>query len=147
MNYIDIRGKWIRARKEKEEILVSVFGGMIDLIQKMAKEAKSSNMDDFVLPALKKEKKSYLDALVGITDQNLINMINQKIKIIEDLLPKMLSEDETIELIKTTIGNFINCESRIPNMGEVMKILKLEPNLDMKFAQSKVQDLINSCKK
>jgi len=137
-DYKDLRDEWIHLRKipgiEKHEvdfIKQAVFGLIIDKIGKLAKKDNSSELDKYVEQAVKSEYKQTIDSLKQGVD------CQHQVDILEALLPKTLSEEETSGTIIAIIARYEN-----PNMGLVMKELKSMDNIDMKIASKWVKELL-----
>ena len=136
LKYPVFRERWIKLRKNKDKskediILQKLLGLIIDKTTKLAKEDKSEDLTKYIDKAIKSEYKQQLDSL------NKGVKCEIEIKLLEDMLPKTLSEEET-----TIIITDILAKGNKSNIGLVMKELKTIPNLDMKLASSLVKKLL-----
>jgi len=136
LKYPILRERWIKLRKNKDKssediILQKLLGLIIDKTAKLAKEDKSENLTKYVDKAIKSEYKQQLDSLSkGVKCET-------EIKLLEDMLPKTLSEEETVNIILDILAR-----NNKPNMGLVMKELRTIPNLDMKLTSNLVKKLL-----
>ena len=137
-DYKSIRSEWVYLRKikstdkiEVDFVKQAILGLIIDKTDKMFKSARKGNYDDYIADAIKSEYKQTIDALKqGVACQIQIG-------ILEALMPKTLSEDETSELIISMIAKYDN-----PNMGMIMKDLKQVDSIDMQLASKLVKELL-----
>jgi len=137
-DYQSIREEWIHIRKipstnkhEVDFIKQAVLGLIVNKTSNMLKDAGKGNHDDYVAQAVKSEYKQTIDALSQGVDCQI------QVDILEALMPKTLSAEETSGTIIAIIARYDN-----PNMGLVMKELKAIEGLDMKMASKMVKELI-----
>jgi len=136
LKFAAMRKQWIDLRKDKhktanEVVLQKLLGLIMDKTSKLAKAAKSDSLANYLDAAIKSEYKQQLDS-----QSKGINC-EAEIKFLKDYLPKTLSEEETTEVVNKIISRYEN-----PNMGMIMKELKLVPDIDMKIASSLVKKLL-----
>lgn len=109
---------------------------ILEKAQKEAKESKSETVtDSMVYSAAKKELKQLNDTLGFCKDRDDIKkQTEQAIKVVEEYLPKMASEQE--------IREFVSAYGEAP-MGEIMKALKQKfgDTLDGKAASKIVKSM------
>ena len=120
--------------KTKNDTKYSVYKNILDKTQKDVKEKKLEVItDDYVITAARKELKQLEDTLSYITkesDPDRYEKLTTSIAIVNDFLPKSISENEILDFLK---NNDID-----KNMGVCMKALKNKfgVNLDGRTASS-----------
>lgn len=126
--------------KTKNDTKYSVYKNILDKTQKDVKEKKIEVItDDYVITAARKELKQLEDTLSYITkesDPDRYEKLTTSIAIVNDFLPKSISENEILDFLK---NNDID-----KNMGVCMKALKNKfgVNLDGRTASSIVKNYI-----
>jgi uncharacterized protein YqeY len=126
--------------KTKNDTKYSVYKNILDKTQKDVKEKKLEVItDDYVITAARKELKQLEDTLSYITkesDPDRYEKLTTSIAIVNDFLPKSISENEILDFLK---NNDID-----KNMGVCMKALKNKfgVNLDGRTASSIVKNYI-----
>lgn len=126
--------------KTKNDTKYSVYKNILDKTQKDAKEKKTEIItDDYVITAARKELKQLEDTLSYITkesDPDRYEKLTTSIAIVNDFLPKSVSENEILDFLK---NNDVD-----KNMGICMKALKNKfgVNLDGKTASNIVKNYI-----
>ena len=126
--------------KTKNDTKYSVYKNILDKTQKDVKEKKLEVItDDYVITAARKELKQLEDTLSYITkesDPDRYEKLTTSIAIVNDFLPKSISENEILDFLK---NNDID-----KNMGVCMKALKNKfgVNLDRRTASSIVKNYI-----
>lgn len=126
--------------KTKNDTKYSVYKNILDKTQKDVKEKKLEVItDDYVITAARKELKQLEDTLSYITkesDPDRYEKLTTSIAIVNDFLPKSISENEILDFLK---NNDID-----KNMGICMKVLKNKfgVNLDGRTASNIVKNYI-----
>lgn len=126
--------------KTKNDTKYSVYKNILDKTQKDVKEKKIEVItDDYVITAARKELKQLEDTLSYITkesDPDRYEKLTTSIAIVNDFLPKSVSENEILDFLK---NNDVD-----KNMGVCMKALKNKfgVNLDGRTASSIVKNYI-----
>ncbi len=126
--------------KTKNDTKYSVYKNILDKTQKDVKEKKIEVItDDYVITAARKELKQLEDTLSYITkesDPDRYEKLTTSIAIVNDFLPKSVSENEILDFLK---NNDVD-----KNMGICMKALKNKfgVNLDGRTASSIVKNYI-----
>lgn len=124
----------------KNDTKYSVYKNILDKTQKDVKEKKIEVItDDYVITAARKELKQLEDTLSYITkesDPDRYEKLTTSIAIVNDFLPKSVSENEILDFLK---NNDVD-----KNMGICMKALKNKfgVNLDGRTASSIVKNYI-----
>lgn len=96
-------------------------------ILQVEKDKKIELNDDQILEVIAKEFKKRNDSLVDYEKsgrEDLINQIKEEMAVLEEYLPKKLSEEELTEKIKVIISN-VGATS-MKDMGKIMKQAKEE---------------------
>lgn len=96
-------------------------------ILQVEKDKKIELNDDQILEVIAKEFKKRNDSLADYEKsgrEDLINQIKEEIAVLEEYLPKKLSEEELTEKIKVIISN-VGATS-MKDMGKIMKQAKEE---------------------
>lgn len=96
-------------------------------ILQVEKDKKIELNDDQILEVIAKEFKKRNDSLVDYEKsgrEDLINQIKEEMSVLEEYLPKKLSEEELTEKIKVIISN-VGATS-MKDMGKIMKQAKEE---------------------
>ncbi len=126
--------------KTKNDTKYSVYKNILDKTQKDVKEKKIEVItDDYVITAARKELKQLEDTLSYITkesDPDRYEKLTTSIAIVNDFLPKSVSENEILDFLK---NNDVD-----KNMGICMKALKNKfgVNLDGRTASNIVKNYI-----
>lgn len=124
----------------KNDTKYSVYKNILDKTQKDVKEKKIEVItDDYVITAARKELKQLEDTLSYITkesDPDRYEKLTTSIAIVNDFLPKSVSENEILDFLK---NNDVD-----KNMGICMKALKNKfgVNLDGRTASNIVKNYI-----
>lgn len=96
-------------------------------ILQVEKDKKIELNDDQILEVIAKEFKKRNDSLSDYEKsgrEDLINQIKEEMNVLEEYLPKKLSEEELTEIIKEIISN-VGATS-MKDMGKIMKQAKEE---------------------
>ncbi len=115
------------AMKEKNVNKKNAVQMVRTVILQIEKDKGIQVNDDQIIEIIAKEVKKRKDSLVDFEKaqrQDLIDSINEEIKILEEYLPKQLTDDELETKIKEIIQNVE--ASNIKDLGKVMKQAKAE---------------------
>lgn len=96
--------------------------------------------DDICLKILQKSAKTHKDSIEQFKSAGRVELVekeDEELKIIESFLPKMLSEDETKNIIENIL---VNVEATKKNMGVIMKQLPNE--VDKKIASKLLANML-----
>lgn len=137
MLYQNIQGAVKDAMKVKDIDRRDVLKMAICKAQAIAKEQKTEITDEIMLDGIRKELKQLnqtKDSLVGKEDSDLYKSTICKIDILNNYLPQMMSEEETIEAIKNILLDSGNTDFSTFNKGAAMKMVmpKLKGKADNK---------------
>ena len=110
------------AMKNSDKFKVSVLRMLKSAIQAEKINAKNELTDENIIAIIKKQVKQRTDSILEYEKYNRPDMVatlKQEIKILEEYLPKQLSEEETKEAVKKIMSNYP--DATIKDMGKIMK--------------------------
>ncbi|WP_078545558.1 GatB/YqeY domain-containing protein [Litchfieldia alkalitelluris] len=113
-----------QAMKNKEKDRLSVIRMVKASIQNEGIKLGQELTDDQELTVLTRELKQRKDSLQEFNSagrEDLVNKIQSEIEILEVYMPKQLSEDEVVEIVKETISE-VNASTKA-DMGKVMSAI------------------------
>ncbi len=113
--------------KEKKELRKNVIQMIRAAILQVEKDNHIELNDEQITDIIAKELKKRKDSLTDYEKsgrQDLIDNINEEIKIISEYLPKQLSKEELTPIIKEIINK--TAATSMKDMGKVMKVAKEE---------------------
>lgn len=134
------------AMKEKQILRKNVVQMIRAAILQVEKDKQIELDDNQMLEIIAKESKKRKDSLSDYEKsgrQELIDQVNQEIEIISEYLPKQLSKEEIVEIVKQVIAD--TGALSIKDMGKVMKSAKerIGPAADGKAINEAVRELLN----
>lgn len=134
------------AMKEKQILRKNVVQMIRAAILQVEKDKQVELDDNQILEIIAKESKKRKDSLSDYEKsgrQDLIDQVKQEIEIISGYLPKQLSKEEILEVVKQVIAD--TGASSIKDMGKVMKGAKekIGPAADGKSINEAVKELLN----
>ena len=130
MTIIDLKKQMMKAKKE-DKTKANALMMLVDAAQKAAKQNGEEVKETHILEAAKKLAKMAKESIeAGIEEAK------EELKIYEEFLPKMLSEEETKKIIENIIK-----ETGSINMGEIMKRLKQRGDIDMAKANKIIKSI------
>ena len=109
------------AMKEKQVLRKNVIQMIRAAILQVEKDKQIELDENQVLEIIAKESKKRKDSLSDYEKsgrQDLIDQVNEEIEIISQYLPKQLSKEEIIEIVKQVISE--TAATSIKDMGKVM---------------------------
>lgn len=102
------------------------------------------------IAVLKNLRKKSLESIKAYTDGNRLELAEKEkidLKIIEEFLPKELSEEETKKLVDDIFQKLKDANKGAVTIGSVMKELKIHSNMNMGLASQLVRErLMNNNK-
>lgn len=110
------------AMKNSDKFKVSVLRMLKSAIQAEKINAKNELTDENIIAIIKKQVKQRTDSILEYEKYNRPDMVatlKEEIKILEEYLPKQLSEEETKEAVKKIMSNYP--DATIKDMGKIMK--------------------------
>lgn len=117
-----IQSDTLMAMKNSDKFKVSVLRMLKSAIQAEKINAKNELTDENLIAIIKKQVKQRIDSILEYEKYNRPDMVatlKQEIKILEEYLPKQLSEEETKEAVKKILSNYP--DATIKDMGKIMK--------------------------
>ncbi len=111
--------------KEKNELRKNVVQMVRAAILQVEKDKQITLTDDQIIEIMAKEAKKRRDSLEDYEKggrEDLVNNIKEEISIIEEYLPKQLSKEEVLGIVKDVISE-VGATS-MKDMGKVMKAAK-----------------------
>ena len=117
-----IQSDTLMAMKNSDKFKVSVLRMLKSAIQAEKINAKNELTDENIIAIIKKLVKQRTDSILEYEKYNRPDMVatlKQEIKILEEYLPKQLSEEETKEAVKKIMSNYP--DATIKDMGKIMK--------------------------
>ena len=134
------------AMKEKQILRKNVVQMIRAAILQVEKDKQIELDDNQILEIIAKESKKRKDSLSDYEKsgrKDLINQVNEEIEIISEYLPKQLSKEEILEIVKEVITE--TGALTIKDMGKVMKGAKekIGAAADGKAINEAVRELLN----
>lgn len=117
-----IQSDTLMAMKNSDKFKVSVLRMLKSAIQAEKINAKNELTDENIIAIIKKQVKQRTDSILEYEKYNrpdMVETLKQEIKILEEYLPKQLSEEETKEAVKKIMSNYP--DATIKDMGKIMK--------------------------
>mgnify|MGYP000390044569 FL=1 len=117
-----IQSDTLMAMKNSDKFKVSVLRMLKSAIQAEKINAKNELTDENIIAIIKKQVKQRTDSILEYEKYNRPDMVatlKEEIKILEEYLPKQLSEEETKEAVKKIMSNYP--DATIKDMGKIMK--------------------------
>lgn len=117
-----IQSDTLMAMKNSDKFKVSALRMLKSAIQAEKINAKNELTDENIIAIIKKQVKQRTDSILEYEKYNRPDMVatlKQEIKILEEYLPKQLSEEETKEAVKKIMSNYP--DATIKDMGKIMK--------------------------
>lgn len=111
--------------KEKNELRKNVVQMVRAAILQVEKDKQIELTDEQIIEIMAKEAKKRRDSIADYEKggrEDLVNNIKQEISIIEEYLPKQLTKEEVLTIVKDVITE-VGATS-IKDMGKVMKAAK-----------------------
>ena len=132
--------------KEKNEIRKNTVQMVRAAILQVEKDKGITVEDDKIIEIIAKEVKGKKDALEDFRKggrEDLVSQTNEEIAILQEYLPKQLSKDEIIEIVKEVISA-VGATS-MKDMGNVMKEAKtrIGAGADGRTINEVVKELLN----
>jgi len=130
MTILELKKAMMKAKKE-DKTKANALMMLVDSAQKIAKEKGEEVTEKHIQEAAKKLAKMAKESIEAGMEE-----AKKELEIYESFLPKMLSEEETVKIIKDIID-----EIGGKNMGEIMKRLKTRGDIDMAMASKIIKTL------
>jgi len=130
MTITELKKMMIKAKKE-DKTKANALMMLVDTAQKLAKEKGEEVKESHIVEAAKKLAKMAKESI-----ESGIEEAKKELKVYEEFLPKMLSEEETKKIIKEIID-----EIGSKNIGEIMKRLKARGDVDLAKANKIIKEI------
>ncbi len=137
-----IKNDMVKSMKEKDKVRLSVIRMVKSAIDKERIDKKIEITDEVVIDVLSKELKSREESKVEFLKakrNDLVEEIDQEIKILKEYLPEPLTNEEINSIIDEVIKN--NNATTIKDMGKVMKDITpiVKGRCDMRDVSNKIK--------
>ncbi|GAX91523.1 GatB/YqeY domain-containing protein [Effusibacillus lacus] len=131
-----------QAMKDRDKIRLSTIRMIRTAIKNAEIDQRKTMTDDDILAVLNRELKQRRDSLQAFKDagrSDLVDQVEQEIKVLQDYLPAQLDENELREIVLATIAE-VGASSK-KDMGKVMGALmpKVQGRADGKLVNQLVQ--------
>jgi len=130
MTILELKKMMMKAKKE-DKVKASALMMLVDNAQKLAKEKGEEVSEKHIIDAAKKLAKMAKESIDAGMEE-----AKKELKVYEEFLPKMLSEEETKKVIKEIID-----ELGGKNIGEIMKRLKARGDIDLGKASKLIKSI------
>ena len=132
--------------REKNVIRKNVIQMIRAAVLQVEKDKHIELDDEKIIEVIAKESKKRKDSLADYEKsgrQDLIQQVNEEIEIIAGYLPKQLSKEEIVSIVKEIIEE--TEATSMKDMGKVMKVAKekIEAAADGKTINEVVKELLN----
>lgn len=145
-----LQNEMITAMKDRNKLRKETISSLIGAVKKAAidKKCKDNITEELVNEVLLKEKKT-VQEMIDTCPANrteLLDEYNTRMAIIDEFVPKMMSEDEVRQAINHLIATVDNIE--FGNKGSVMKAVapRLKGKADMELVNKIVGEICNKMK-
>lgn len=145
-----LQKEMVAAMKAKDKIRKDTISSLIGAVKKTAidEKCKDNITEELVNRVLLKEKKTMQEMIdtCPADRSETLEEYNQKMNIINEFVPKMMSEEEVRQYIYHAITTVDGIE--YGNKGSAMKYLspKLKGKADMKLVNQIVTEIVNKTK-
>ena len=147
MSLIDtLKQDLVNAMKEKNKLKLNTLRAVKGALQLEIINNKKEESDELLLDVINKQikmRKDSIEEFKKANRQDLINSYQEEIMVLENYMPKALSDEEVDSIIKEAIENI--GASSVKDMGSVMKeITPLVKNrCDMKEVSNKIRSILS----
>lgn len=147
MSLIDtLKQDLVNAMKEKNKLKLNTLRAVKGALQLEIINNKKEESDELLLDVINKQikmRKDSIEEFKKANRQDLINSYQEEIMVLENYMPKALSDEEVDSIIKEAIEKL--GASSVKDMGSVMKeITPLVKNrCDMKEVSNKIRSILS----
>ena len=133
------------AMKSSDNIKTNILRTLLSMLKEKQIEKKDNiNEDEYfsIIKRLVKQLKESADAYQKAGRLELYEKEVSELDILKEYLPEILSEEQTLDLVKEVIGEI--SASSLSDMGKVMSLIMQKSNgtVDGKIANRLVKDLL-----
>lgn len=134
------------AMKEKDVLRKNAIQAVRESILKREKDTRSEVTEEHILDILVQEIKKRNDSIIDFEKGNRPDLVadaKREVEVLTSYLPKQLSEEEIIDLVKRTIAEL--GASSIKDMGKVMAAItpQIKGKADTKIVSTIVKELLS----
>jgi uncharacterized protein YqeY len=141
-----LQKEMVKALKEGNKFRKTTLSTLIAAVKRTAIDSgcRDNITDDMVIQALKKEKKSLVDAVEKFPDMPVEkkNEYIDQCLIIDEFIPQEISNPDQITDIIHEVAKEEGLEISKPNQGKFMKILKADYNVNMKVVSRVFAEMV-----
>lgn len=144
MIYDDIQSEIKAAMLAHDNIKRDCLRSIVSEVKNQTVNAGKPLTEDIVMKVLQKSVKTHNDSIQQFESAGRVDLAEKEkleLEHISKWLPKMLSEDETIEVLKKLIADN-NITRGKQNFGMVMKLIKDRQDIDKKTASKLLQQIL-----
>ena len=144
MIYDDIQSEIKAAMLAHDNIKRDCLRSIVSEVKNQTMNAGKPLTEDIVMKVLQKSVKTHNDSIHQFESAGRVDLAEKEKLELEHIsrwLPKMLSEDETIEVLKKLIADN-NIAHGKQNFGKVMKLIKDRKDIDKKIASKLLQQIL-----
>lgn len=136
----------ITAMKERDKVKLNTLRAVKGAMQLEVINNKKEESDELLLDVINKQIKMRNDSIEEFEKagrDDLVNSYKSEIDILEEYMPKKLSEDEINEILDLGISE--SGASRVRDLGSVMRIVtpKVKNRCDMKVVTGMLRDKLS----
>lgn len=142
-----LQKEMVAAMKAKDKLRKETLSALIGAVKKAAIDEKCREdvPEGLIDKVILKEKKTVQEMIdtCPVERTELLEEFKQRLKVIEEFAPKMMTEQEIREVINEAIASMDNM-----NKGAIMKLIspKLKGKADMKMVSQIVTEVCNKTK-
>ena len=144
MIYDDIQSEIKAAMLEHDNVKRDCLRSIVSEVKNQTVNAGKPLTEDVVMKVLQKSVKTHNDSIQQFESAGRADLAEKEkleLEYISKWLPKMLSEVETIEVLKKLIADN-NISPVKQNFGMVMKLIKDRQDIDKKTASKLLQQML-----
>ena len=143
-----LQAEMITAMKNKDKVRKDTLSSLISAVKKAAidKMCKDNITEELVNEVILKEKKTVQEMIdtCPVERNELLQEYTARFKVIEEFAPVLMTDEEEIKNVITTILSDAQIEAIKANKGQIMKTVMpvLKGKVDMKIANKVLTDII-----
>lgn len=144
MIYDDIQSEIKAAMLAHDNIKRDCLRSIVSEVKNQTVNAGKPLTEDIVMKVLQKSVKTHNDSIQQFESAGRVDLADKEkleLEHISKWLPKMLSEDETLEVLKKLIADNDIAPGK-QNFGKVMKLIKDRQDIDKKTASKLLQQML-----
>lgn len=122
--------------RNSDSVRANAYGSLLDVAQKIAKVDNRNVTDNDILSAARKLVKDLSSTIDLVKEGPVIEQYKQEVEIFKEFLPKVLTKEETLSIVKMIVS-----ENSTLQLRDITPLLK-EKGLDMKIAFEEAKRLL-----